>query len=309
MPTEPMQSIFKYQRNSIFYVLQPNRTFKKCCITTINRLGDYMSIDSHTQLPEQILRHFRDPKNGQVWYINLQDGKIHKTASGKLGVETDYYSAEMEQHLNSSIETPLGAFWAKLKGFADRKAGSVTVNIPEEKVVKDYVVALIARSNFMNQKFEKESITAELCSPQMNHDDLVSFILGKKEEIAAYIYQLQVAYLSNVTTQFLVVPKNGYYCIKSNSKDYIIIPVSPTFAFMLKPADAVDIDENGNRIRHFNISSTDDVYALNLQALRFEYVFNRGFVAGSRKDELEALITFLEEHKEELEKGRGIMDK
>ena len=55
-----------------------------------------MSIDSHTQLPKQILQHFRDPESGLVWYLDLSDGRIHRTSPKKLGTITDYYSADME---------------------------------------------------------------------------------------------------------------------------------------------------------------------------------------------------------------------
>lgn len=263
-----------------------------------------MSIESHTQLPNQVLKHFRD-SDGKVWYLDLQKGIIGKRATKKLGVVTDYYSVEMEQYLSSTVEGPLGSFWEKLKDFAAGRTDSVTINTSEEKAVKDYLLALVARSNFMIQKFERESLTSELCTPQTNHDDLVWFILSHRDDIAHYIDQLQVAYLSNNTEKCFIVPKNGYYCIYSKSREHIIIPMSPRFAFILKSEEDVDVDETDEKIHHYHIDNKDDIYDFNLMALQFEYAFNKEFVAGARKEELTELIPFLGKHKDKLEKQRN----
>ena len=266
-----------------------------------------MAINSHTQLPEQILRHFRDPKSGQIWYLNLKDGKIHKTSSGKLGTAADYYSTEMERYLSETIESPLGAFWTEIKDFAVGKTESVTVYTAKEVAEKNYVIALIARSGYMFEKFEQESFTSALCSPQDNHDNWVWFLLNKNLNNANPVNQLQLAHLVNDTQQYFVVPKNGFYCMKSKGGDCIIVPVSPNYAFILKSAEDMEPDENGESVHTYYVKNEDDIYDFNLLALQFEYAFNKEFVAGSRKDELTPLISFLEEHREELENQRNAL--
>jgi len=49
----------------------------------------------------------------------------------------------------------------------------------------------------------------------------------------------------------------------------------------------------------------NDIYEFNQRALQFEYVLNKDFVAGARKNELEALIPFLEKHRDKLEEQRN----
>lgn len=264
-----------------------------------------MSIDSHTQLPKQILQHFRDPESGLVWYLNLTDGRIHRTSSKKLGTITDYYSADMEQYLCKTVESDLGSFWSEIADFANGKVNSVTVHAAKETAVRQYVKALIARSDYWMKAFEEKSLTAALCTPQENHDDLVKALLGRNNKVNRYVEQLQVAYLSNQTDQYFVVPKNGYYCIKSKGHDHLIIPVSPKFAFILKSSEDVGYDKNGAVIHHYRIDDENDIYDFNLHALQFEYALNKDFVAGARKDELEALIPFLEKHRDELEEQRN----
>ena len=51
--------------------------------------------------------------------------------------------------------------------------------------------------------------------------------------------------------------------------------------------------------------ATDNCRKYDLHALQFEYALNKDFVAGARKDELEALIPFLEKHRDELEEQRN----
>ena len=264
-----------------------------------------MAIDSHTQLPKQILRHFRDPESGLVWYLNLTDGRIHRTSSWKLGTIAGYYSADMEQYLCKTVESNLGEFWADISDFANGKVNSVTVYESKEAVVKQYAKSLIARSDYLMKTFEAKSLTATLCSSQENHDDLVRSLLNGNNKANRYIDQLQIAYLSNQTPQYFVVPKNGYYCVKSKGHDHIIIPVSPTFAFILRPSEDISYDKSGAVIHNYHIDDKSDIYEFNLHALQFEYALNKDFVAGARKDELEALIPFLEKHREGLEQQRN----
>ena len=266
-----------------------------------------MSIDSHTQLPKQILQHFRDPESGLVWYLNLTDGRIHRRSSKKLGTITDYYSADMEQYLCKTVEYDLGSVWSEIADFANGKESSVTVYEAKETAVKQYVKALIARSDYLMKVFEDKSQTAALCTPQENHDDLAKALLGGNNKVNRYVEQLQVAYLSNQTDQYFVVPKNGYYCIKSKGRDHLIIPASPKFAFILKSSEDVGYDKNGDVIHHYRIDDENDIYEFNQRALQFEYVLNKDFVAGARKNELEALIPFLEKHRDELEKQRNML--
>ena len=266
-----------------------------------------MSINSHTQLPKQILQHFCDPGSGLVWYLDLSDGRIHRTSSKKLGTVTDYYSADMEQYLCKTVESDLGRFWTEIEGFANGQVNSVTIHEAEETAVGQYVKALIARSDYWMKIFEEKSLTAALCTPQENHDDLVKALLNGNNRVNRYIEQVQVVYLSNQTAQYFVVPKNGFYCIKSKGRDNLIIPVSPEFAFILKPSEDVGYDKNGDVIHHYHINDENDISEFNQRALQFEYVLNKDFVAGARKDELEVLIPFLEKHRGELEKQRNML--
>ena len=96
----------------------------------------------------------------------------------------------MEKYLCNTIESQMGQFWVGIKDFADGKEHSVTVWAEEETAVKQYVKALIARSDYWMKAFEEKSLTAALCSPRENHDDLIWFLLNRDNKTNRYINQL-----------------------------------------------------------------------------------------------------------------------
>lgn len=47
------------------------------------------NINSHIQIPNAVLKQFRDEKDPEkkVWYLDLATGEVKRSASGKLGTE------------------------------------------------------------------------------------------------------------------------------------------------------------------------------------------------------------------------------
>lgn len=50
-----------------------------------------MAINSHIQLPNSILKYFRDESDSEkkVWYLDISSGSIMKAASNKIGTSKD----------------------------------------------------------------------------------------------------------------------------------------------------------------------------------------------------------------------------
>lgn len=53
---------------------------------------------------------------------------------------------------------------------------------------------------------------------------------------------------------------------------------------ILKFSEDAGYDKNGAVIHHYRIDDENDIYEFNQRALQFEYVLNKDFVAGARKD-------------------------
>ena len=67
-------------------------------------------MDSHIQVPNSVLKRFRDKKSNSVHYLDLNTGYIRTVSSSKLGTSPDYYSAEFEQYLNREVEDSFARF-------------------------------------------------------------------------------------------------------------------------------------------------------------------------------------------------------
>lgn len=87
-----------------------------------------MAINSHIQLPNSILKYFRDESDleKKVWYLDISSGSIMKAASNKIGTSKEYYSDFGENFWNRTVEDSLAKLNHKLdiNLYAKRKCGN-----------------------------------------------------------------------------------------------------------------------------------------------------------------------------------------
>ena len=76
-----------------------------------------MNINSHIQLPNCVLRNFRDETDPEkkVWYLDVQTGDILRKSSKKLGTRKGYYSETGERFWAENIENPLSIITRKIQ--------------------------------------------------------------------------------------------------------------------------------------------------------------------------------------------------
>lgn len=84
------------------------------------------NINSHIQIPNAVLKQFRDEKDPEkkVWYLDLATGEVKRSASGKLGTEKGYYSEGIEQFWSATIESPIAALNARIRKSCDGCEGN-----------------------------------------------------------------------------------------------------------------------------------------------------------------------------------------
>lgn len=106
--------------------------------------------------------------------------------------------------------------------------------------------------------------------------------------------------LSNDTGTEFVVPRNGFYFTSMSSVCTWIVPISPKYAFALRPKvrAAIELDDNNHRLAH--IRKDEDVQWMNFRALTMEIKYNNDVVASSSREELERLKSYAAEHPTEL---------
>ena len=78
-----------------------------------------MNINSHVQLPNCVLRNFRDETDPEkkVWYLDVQTGDIMRKSSKKLGTCKGYYSETGERLWAENIENPLSIITHRIQKY------------------------------------------------------------------------------------------------------------------------------------------------------------------------------------------------
>lgn len=259
-----------------------------------------MSVNSHVQLPKSILKRFKE-STGRVFYLDVEMKKIGLCGIKKLGVQYGYYSNAAEDFFNKQIESPLAILCDKIQNFINEDLNCLKLPIETEALLKKYIMTSMARSESAKKMVFKKSVTAKFFKEQDNNDALayISYenVFDDKNIIKDYLFGLYI----NCSDRQFVVPRNCYYAIKDTSITCIVAPVSPNIALGLFPPEYLVNNRDFLEYRIRVINDNDTLDYMNKQALQFEYVLNKKFVAAERKEELIQLKGFLDDHIDELQ--------
>lgn len=258
-----------------------------------------MRIDSHIQIPNGILKHFRDESTPQkkVWYLDLELCEISSESSRKLGTKRGYYSKGMEEYLNQKVESPITAFNSRI-----RKAlndGTQNVSVSEEEIYsfRIYIKSALSRSGLACSTYRDECYSSVLFGDQANHDILVQLGLTQTGPIDKIIESMDMTILVNCTARNLVVPRNCFYTVPTLNSYSLVAPISPNVALVLLPAEHPTYGTNQGVL----IESVEEIEQMNRAALKYDYVFNKSFIASASKPELQSLQEYLQLHRTNLE--------
>lgn len=253
------------------------------------------AIHSHIQLPNSVLKRFRDETNEEkkVWYLDIPSGEIRKTSTRRLGTSKGYYSSEGESFWSREIENSL----SDLANRVCKKAQSSPLTEEGVDTIKRYIKAAAVRSGIANTAMENSSVTAALLSNQEKHDVLAMHGMNFPGKLDDILREMGAMVLINQTERNFVVPRNCYYCAPIMDDVTIVAPISPKMAFSLFPATAHPGFESEFAVIH----SGEIVKMMNVYALKYEYMFNKEFIAANDRRELEMLQNIRKEHLSKLE--------
>ena len=256
-------------------------------------------INSHIQLPNCVLKYFRDEgdREKKVWYLDIPSGQIRKKAAKKLGTAKGYFSQAGEMFWNQELENPLAALNEKIRKFVTAGSGSLSLSAEDIAVAKRYIKAASVRSDLAQKTMDSSSLTADMFTEQQNHDALAYFGMNISGEFDQIFADMSVTVLINLTERSLVVPRNCYYAVPSLSRSTIIAPISPRCALLFLAKDYPKSFKDSCAI----IPDPVEIEQLNIFALKYEYMFNCQFVASDSQLEVEFLQDFQQEHRAELE--------
>lgn len=257
-------------------------------------------IRSHIQLPKQILKQFRDELDPEkkVWYLELTTGEIKSLSSQKLGSAHGYFSPTIEKFWDQTIESHLGDINKKVRDFCSGKTEVINISSKEMEIARLFIKSAAVRSNSAYKAMMESSLYAPLLTEQQRHDIMSVIGMESVGPFDQLLEGLHMTILANRTNRRFVVPRNCYYCVSSNQIQIFIIPISPYSAIMLYPPEYVGIKKD----EYAFIDDPEYVERMNVNALKYEYMFNGEFVAADRKNELVVLQKFLAENREKIEK-------
>ena len=245
------------------------------------------NINSHIQIPNAILKQFRDEEDSEkkVWYLDFDTGEIKRSASVKLGTQKGYYSERIERFWSTTVESPIAALNARIRKFCDGKSKNFSFTEEDKAVAKRYIKAMAVRSNLTYKVMMESSSTAGEYTAQQNHDNLSQLGMELAGQFDTMLERFDVVILINRTFCNFVVPRNGWYVLSFCEAENIVAPISPKCAFLLYPKGYPDY-------KNAQFAVVDDagyILAMNTMALKHECIYNMTFIASKSRRELDEL--------------------
>lgn len=260
-------------------------------------------MNSHIQLPKQILNQFRDETRSdkKVCYLDIPTGEIFYKSAGLLGTAPNYFSRRGEHFWDRTVESSLGVLTKKVRMFCSGESDILNLTQNDIFLTKRYIKAAAVRSGIAHDSMMKNSFTAQFCSDQENHDDLSAFGMKSVGMFDYLLEELSFTIMVNKTERSLVVPRNCFYTLPFGGKSAIVAPISPKAALFLLSAEVLNVIGEGYAV----IDDSNQIAQMNLRALVDEYIYNGAFVASNCKSELLPLQQYLGENRRELELSKA----
>ncbi len=246
-------------------------------------------IHSHIQIPNTILKHFRDEtdKEKKVWYLDIKTQTINKKPSGRLGTSKGYYSIDGENYWNATIEDPIGKLNKQVLSFCAGDIKKITFHPQDMDIVKLYIKSAMVRSNNTFESMKKAIPNNERYTDQELHDAMS--VIGMKlfDTILKNLKfdNMVATVLINRTERSFVVPRNCFYCVERDAYPNYVMPISPKAALLLLPNEQLQITTGTYGL----IDTPEQISRLNRHALKYECLLNKDFVASDSCVELEYL--------------------
>ena len=252
-----------------------------------------MGIYSHIQIPNTILKHFRDETDPEkkVWYLDITDQTIRRKSAKRLGTSKGYYSLDGEQFWKHTIEDQVGNLNKQVLDFSAGKIERLTFCSNDMDVVKRYILAAIVRSKPALNSIKDAVEATEKYTAQFLHDAISVLGMEYSKDISDMLNfdSMISTVLVNRTDRNLVVPRNCFYCIEKDNQPNYVMPISPKAALLLLPKSQLE-----NTTGNYAVTEDPEmVLRLNRHALKYECLLNKDFVASSCYEELESLQELL----------------
>lgn len=240
---------------------------------------------SHILIPKFLLKKFENEKNFFYCY-DVNSGEIKKGHAKSLNTEENYYSEDTEKFLSNCIENPMSTI---IKAF--EKAENKKICLPNnyDSIVINYARALICRGQRIKRSVAKNSISYQFLDEQSKNNYNVNAGLYHAEKEGLFDgYSIEL--LLNRSDIPLVLPLCGIYECHTKYTTFLVIPVTPIYAFILIPGKSEHFKEAFSPSVHCSEVESDFVMLLNEIAFYTEIDTNKMFVVSNCQKELIRLL-------------------
>lgn len=244
-----------------------------------------MKINSHVQIPNVILKQFRDETSPEkkVCYLDCSTGEIQRTSSKRLGTKRGYYSEIGEKFWNETIETSFSSLVFRILSFCNNDNNSILLTDNDIALCKRYVKSSLIRRPSLQEDITKNLLTSNSSTDQENHDLISSFGMNTFEGFDRLLDEMDVNILINKTETTFVIPQNCFYYVSFYGYMNIIAPISPKSALLFMPK------EQPKDSHCAIINDPLNVEEANICALIEEFETNCAFVAANNDIDLKKL--------------------
>ena len=250
----------------------------------------HLMADSHVQMPKFMLKRFAD-ENHNLYYYDVKCGFIGTRGKAKsINTVKDYYSEEIENLLNSTIEDPMGKLLIKIDQInVDDLDFSMT---PEyRKLILEFIWSLLCRNpKTLESVLSYSSLLSFLTEdlPQLQHDLVI--VAGMIVDVKKAFFEKYIpTFTINKSCTPFVLPICGIYHHKCNDMDLLSVPISPNKAITLFDISNMGRMKSDGRIEVFSVEHNSIAHKLNTFAFKQQIKFDYGVVVSANREELDTL--------------------
>ena len=242
-------------------------------------------INSHIILPKFLLKNFEIDHS--FWYYDIDGYYIAKGYASSFNTEKGYYSEEMEQILNSTVETPFSNLLKRYRSSV-RDDDEFEMSTDDIQFIKRFFYSLLCRNPQMVEQVKKSSVFFQFL-PETDQHDYAAFAGIMEGEQQDLFKEYDATFFVNRTEIPFVLPNCGMYNLNLKNVPAIAFPVSPDIMFALGKAMG---EKKGNVVvlPRGLITEAMVIRRMNMQAMKQQISMNSGGrIICSQKEELERL--------------------
>lgn len=246
-------------------------------------------IKSHIQMPKLIMKNFVNEYN-TFYYYDVSKNKICTKGHPKsMNTEKGYYSCDMENFLESEVETPFSRFINYLIECLENNK-DIHISLDDIQTIKNYAYSLIVRSPKMIEMIRSESVLYGLVFDKQNQHNIAVAEGLNIAKTNGLLDDYLVTLTLNISNTPFVLPMCGMYSNAINKVKMIHIPVTPKVIITLYDKQQTNEFIHNGLTTGILITTDSVANGMNKFAFEAQLLSEQGFIASPQKEALSNVL-------------------